>query len=243
MVRRMDNASDTAELAFTAVRRKRLFEDVAGQIRKLIAEGALQPGDLLPPERQLAERFGVSRNSVRDALRVLELTGLVVTRHGEGNVVADVSAETLVAPISLLLVRKRKLVIELLDVRKMLEPGLAARAARHATREQIDALEDILRRQREKAARGESTVEEDSQFHYTIALAAQNSVVLKLLDVLMDLLRETRARSLQVAGRLERSLAGHRRVLEAIKARDAAAAERAVRKHLEEIASIVLKEL
>jgi GntR family transcriptional repressor for pyruvate dehydrogenase complex len=125
----------------------------------------------------------------------------------------------------------------------MLEPGLAARAARHATREQIAALEDVLRRQREKAQRGESTVEEDAQFHYTIALAAQNSVVLKLLDLLMDLLRETRARSLQVAGRLERSLAGHRRVLEAIKAHDPVAAERAVRKHLEEISAIVLKEL
>jgi GntR family transcriptional regulator, transcriptional repressor for pyruvate dehydrogenase complex len=239
----MENASEMAELAFTTVRRKRLFEDVAGQIRKLIADGALQSGDLLPPERQLAERFGVSRNSVRDALRVLELTGLIVSRHGEGNVVADVSAEALVAPIALLLVRKRKLVAELLDVRKMLEPALAARAARHATSEQIALLEDILRRQREKSLRGESTVEEDSEFHYTIALAARNSVVLKLLDVLMDLLRETRARSLQVAGRLERSLAGHRRVLEAIKAHDAAAAERAVRKHLEEIASIVLKEL
>jgi GntR family transcriptional repressor for pyruvate dehydrogenase complex len=243
MVRRMENASEAAELAFTAVRRKRLFEDVAGQIRKLIVDGAIQPGDLLPPERQLAERFGVSRNSVRDALRVLELTGLIVSRHGEGNVVADVSAETLVAPIALLLVRKRKLVHELLDVRKMLEPGLAARAARHATRDQIETLEDILRRQREKALRGESSVEEDTQFHYTIALAARNSVVLKLLDVLMDLLRETRARSLQVEGRLERSLAGHRRVLEAIKARDPVAAERAVRKHLEEIAAIVLKEL
>ena len=87
------------------------------------------------------------------------------------------------------------------------------------------------------------TSDEDSEFHYTIALAARNSVVLKLLDVLMDLLRESRARSLQVEGRRERSLAGHRRVLEAIKRRDAAAAERAVRQHLEEIESIVLKEL
>jgi GntR family transcriptional regulator, transcriptional repressor for pyruvate dehydrogenase complex len=234
---------DAAELAFTAVRKKRVFEDVARQIQKLIVDGVLEPGDLLPPERQLAECFGVSRNSVRDAIRVLEFTGLVLARHGEGNVVADVSAETLVAPIALLLVRKRKLVVELLDVRKMLEPALAARAALHASDEQISLLESILRRQRDKALRGQVTVEEDTEFHYTIALAARNGVVLKLLDVLMDLLRETRTRSLQVEGRLQRSLAGHRRVLEAIKARDAAAAERAVREHLEEIESMVLKGL
>jgi GntR family transcriptional repressor for pyruvate dehydrogenase complex len=234
---------DASELSFTAVRKTRLFEDVARQVQALIVDGVLKPGDLLPPERQLAERFGVSRNSVRDAIRVLELTGLVVARHGEGNVVADVSTETLLAPIAQLLLRKRKLVAELLDVRKLLEPGLAARAAVHASEDQIASMEGILSRQRAKALRGESTVEEDSEFHYAIALAAQNGVVVKLLDMLMDLLRETRSRSLQVQGRLERSLAGHRRVLEAIKRRDPAAAERAVRRHLEEIESIVLKEL
>jgi GntR family transcriptional repressor for pyruvate dehydrogenase complex len=234
---------DASELSFTAVRKKRLFEDVARQVQALIVDGVLKPGDLLPPERQLAERFGVSRNSVRDAIRVLELTGLVVARHGEGNVVADVSTETLLAPIAQLLLRKRKLVAELLDVRKLLEPGLAARAASNASDEDIARMESILSRQRDKALRGESTVEEDSEFHYAIALAAQNGVVLKLLDMLMDLLRETRVRSLQVEGRLERSLAGHVRMLEAIKRRDPAAAERAVRRHLEEIASIVLKVL
>jgi GntR family transcriptional regulator, transcriptional repressor for pyruvate dehydrogenase complex len=230
-------------LSFTAVRRTRLFEDVARQVQALIVDGVLKPGDLLPPERQLAERFGVSRNSIRDAIRVLELAGLVVARQGEGNVVADVSASTLVAPIALLLTRKRKLVAELLDVRKMLEPALAARAAAHASDEQIARLEDILRRQRERALRGEPTVEEDSEFHYVLALAARNSVVLKLLDVLMDLLRETRARSLQTPGRPEKSLAGHRRILEAVKRRDPEAAERAVRQHLEEIESIVLRKL
>ncbi len=232
-----------AEPTFTTVRKRRVFEDVARQIQRLIIDGVLKPGELLPPERQLAERLGVSRTSVRDAIRTLELTGLVVARHGEGNVVADVSPDTLVAPLATLLLQKRKLVAELLDVRKILEPALAARAAVHASAEQVAHLEDVLRRQAEKAARGESTVEEDSEFHYTVALAAGTSVVRKLLDVLMDLLRETRARSLQVEGRLQRSLAGHRHVLQAIRRHDAAEAERAVRQHLEEIEAIVMKRL
>ena len=91
--------------------------------------------------------------------------------------------------------------------------------------------------------RGEPTIDEDSEFHYAIALAARNSVVLKVIDLLMDLLRESRTRSLQVPGRLERSVAGHRRILRALQRRDPNAAEAAVRKHLKEIEEIVLRQL
>ena len=231
------------EVAFTAVRKTRVFEGIAQQIQRLIVDGTLKPGDRLPPERELAERFGVGRSSVRDAIRTLELVGLVVPRHGEGTVVADISPEAVVTPIASVLLRKRELIGELLDVRKMIEPPLAARAAVRATEEDVARLEDVLRRQREKMLRGESTVEEDTEFHYLVALAAKNSVVRSVLDVLMGLLRETRALSLQTRGRPQRSLAGHRRVLEAIKRHDPAAAERAVREHVEEIEAIVLKKL
>jgi len=230
-------------VVFTAVRKTRVYEGVAQQIQRLIADGALKPGDRLPPERELVERFGVSRSSVRDAIRVLELIGLVIPRQGEGTVVADVSADALVAPIASALVRKRELIAELLDVRKMIEPALAARAAARATPADVEKLEEVLDRQRRKTEAGEPTVEEDTEFHYRIALAAGNSVVRKVLDVLMDLLRETRARSLQVSGRPQRSLAGHRRVLEAIRRGDAAAAERAVRLHLEDVERMILKRL
>ena len=90
---------------------------------------------------------------------------------------------------------------------------------------------------------GELGIEEDSEFHYSVALASDNTVVLKVVDVLMDLLRETRERSLQVEGRQEKSLAGHRRILSALKRRDAIAAEAAMRRHLREIETIVLKKL
>ncbi len=232
-----------ADVAFTAVRKTRLFEGVAQQIQRLIADGKLKTGDLLPPERELAERFGVSRSSVRDAIRTLELVGLVVPRQGEGTVIADVSPEAVVRPIASVLGRKRELIGELLDIRRMIEPALAARAAVRASPEEIARLEDILRRQHEKTLKGEPAVEEDAEFHYQIALAARNSVVRRVIDVLMRLLRETRARSLQTHGRAQRSLAGHRRILDAIKRHDADAAERAVRRHVEEIEAIVLKKL
>ena len=205
---------------FEAVRKTKLYEEVAKQIERLIVEGGLKPGDKLPPERELAELFQVSRSSLRDAIRTLELTGLLEPRHGEGTVVCDLSADLLVNPLANMLTRKRELVAELLDVRKMLEPPLAARAAAHASPEEIAYLEDILRRQKEMVRRGELAIEEDSEFHYTIAMAAKNSVVQKVLDVLMDLLRTSRERSLQVEGRRQRSLEGHRRILKAIRQRD-----------------------
>jgi len=228
-----------AKPEFESIRRNKVYEEVARRLEKLIAEG-LKPGDMLPPERELAETFGVSRSSVRDAIRRLELLGMVEPRQGAGTVVRELSTDAVINPLTMALVQKRKLVVELLDVRKMLEPPLASRAATHASPDDIIELEDILRRQDEKLGRGEAAIEEDNEFHYTIAMASDNSVVLKVLDVLMDLLRETRERSLQVEGRPHKSIAGHRRILSAIKRHDALAAELAMRRHIEEVSEIVL---
>lgn len=237
------NLVATAKAEFEAVRKTKVYEEVARQIERLISDGLLKPGDKLPPERELVEMFQVSRSSVRDAIRALELMGLVEPRQGEGTVVRDLTAGSLVNPLASMLVRKRELVGELLDVRKMIEPPLVGRAAARASAEEIAHLEDILRRQREKVRRGESAIEEDSEFHDAIARAAKNSVVMRVMDVLMDLLRESRERSLQVEGRPQRSFAGHRRILRAIRRRDAAAAEAAMKQHLEEIEEIILKKL
>ncbi len=224
---------------FEAVRRNRIYEEVARQIEKLVRE-KMKPGDMLPPERQLAETFGVSRSSVRDAIRTLELSGLVEARQGLGTVVRERSADAVLNPLTSVLVQKRKLVSELLDVRKMIEPPLARRAAVHATAEEVAEMEAVLRRQQEKMKGGELAIDEDAEFHYAIALASDNTVVLKVIDVLMDLLRDTRERSLQVEGRPERSLAGHQEILDAIKRRDQAGAEAAMCRHIEAVEHIVL---
>lgn len=225
---------------FDAIRRNKLYEEVARQIEGLILK-KLQPGDKLPSERELAEMLGVSRSSIRDAIRSLELVGLVEPRQGAGTIVREVTADSLLNPLSNLLVRQRQQVSELLDFRKMLEPPLAARAATHASAEEIDEMAEILDRQDKKLRLGELPIDEDSEFHYSLAMASGNSVVLKVLDMLMDLLRETRERSLQIEGRPQKSLAGHRRILAAIKRHDAEAAKAAMRRHIEDIEEIVLE--
>jgi GntR family transcriptional repressor for pyruvate dehydrogenase complex len=172
---------------------------------------------------------------------VLELIGLLEPRQGDGTVVRELSPESLAQPLATILVHNQALLAELLDVRKFFEPPLAARAAMLAGPEDIATLEEILARQVARSARGEVAIAEDSEFHYTLAKAARNRVALKVLDVLMDLLLESRQRSLQVPGRVQRSLEGHRRILEAIKRRDAPGAERAMRQHLTEIEDVLLK--
>jgi GntR family transcriptional regulator, transcriptional repressor for pyruvate dehydrogenase complex len=224
---------------FEAVRRNRVYEEVAKQIERLILK-KLRPGDRLPSERELAELLRVSRGSIRDAIRSLELMGLVEPRQGTGTIVRAISTESLTNPFANALKRRKELVSELLDFRKMLEPSLAARAAIHASLDDILEMEEILRRQEEKQKLGDAAVDEDQEFHYSVALASDNSVVLKVLDILMDLLRDTRARSLQVEMRPQKSLAGHRRILAAIKRHDAEAAKSAMRRHLEDVEEIVL---
>lgn len=217
------------------VRRSRVYEHIVEQIHALIADGKLKAGDQLPPERVLAETFRVSRTSVREALRALELSGFVEGRQGGGTFVRAPSADDLVQPLaSALLIGKREL-LDVLEVREMIEPALARLAAHRARAEQIAELEAILDRQAEKVRLGESYPEEDAAFHHVIAIAADNPLVLRLLDVVLDLLRELRAGYLQGGGRPSRSLEGHRRILESIKRQDGEAAFRATLEHISQV--------
>ncbi len=225
------------------VRKTKVYAEVAAQIHRLIADGRLKPGDKLPPERELAEVFGVSRTSVRDAIRVLETQRLLEPRHGEGTVVRQIPIDTIVSSLADALTASKDLTADLFDMRKMLEPPLARAAAFRATAEDMDALEEILERQARRVRAREVTVEEDHAFHYRIATAAKNQVVLRIIDVLMDLLRESRERSLQVGGRAEKSLRGHRRILDAIRQRDPDGAADAMRAHIEEIEAILFPEI
>ena len=224
---------------FEVVRKNKVYEEVAQQIERLILK-KLRPGDKLPSERELAEMLKVSRSSIRDAIRGLELRGLVEPRQGAGTIVRESAVEPLANPFANALKRRKEMVSELLDFRKMLEPPLAARAATHASADEILEMEEILQRQEAKQSQGEPAVAEDAEFHYSVALASGNGVVLKVLDIIMDLLRDTRERSLQVEGRPQKSLAGHRRILAAIKRHDAEGAKSAMRRHIEDVEEIVL---
>jgi GntR family transcriptional repressor for pyruvate dehydrogenase complex len=235
------SAETADDAAREGARSARAYESIVLHVQQLVEEGVLKPGDKLPSERDLAERFGVGRSSVRDAIRILDVRGIVKPRQGGGTVVQAFSSDSLVSELSSVLVRKRALVDELMDVRTIIEPALAARAALHASAEDIAQLERILERQRQRTQRGHPTVDDDYDFHATLARASGNSVMVAVLDTLVNLLSETRRRALQGLARSRASLAGHRAVLRAIQRRDPEAAEAAMRRHIGAVATIILK--
>ena len=217
------------------VKKAKVYHEIVAQLRELIAQGRIKPGDRLPPERELAELFRASRNSVRDALRVLEQMGLIESRQGDGTYVRSVSPEELTEPLALLLLQSRNQMRELWEVRRLLEPAVAEFAAARATEEELAEMASILEAQRRKVEAGFLALEEDTAFHELIAQAARNTVILRVMDTLVDLLRQSRERSLQRGDRPVLSLRGHLRILEALRRRDPQGARSAMLQHLREM--------
>jgi len=223
-----------------AIRKTRVYQDIVTQFKDLIADGKLRPGDQLPSERELSETFQVSRASVREAIRTLESMGFLETRQGEGTYIAP-SVETLLASVTSALDHRRDFFLQVFEARKTLEPAIAALAAERATPELVEQLETILTEQARQVAEGETGVDADTRFHAALAEAAENRVLLRLNEAIMDSLRETRERSLQTDGRPARSLAGHRQILAAIREQDPESARKAMLHHLETIEHNVLQ--
>jgi GntR family transcriptional repressor for pyruvate dehydrogenase complex len=228
--------TDPTKPAIVPIRRVKLYEEVAARIRSLIASGELGPGQALPSERKLAEQFRVGRTVIREAIRQLEVSGLVESRHGGGNYVREVTVEHLVAPIATVLNGMVHLREELVDARLLFEPQMARAAATRATPEDLRGLEDIIRRQEERVANGRSGAEEDAEFHDLLARATRNTVVERIMEVIDGLLEDSQARLFRSVERSEISLEGNRRILEAVLRHDQEAAQEAMVEHLGDIA-------
>jgi GntR family transcriptional repressor for pyruvate dehydrogenase complex len=230
---------DETKPAIEPIRRVKLYEEVAARIRDLIADGELRPGQTLPSERKLAEQFKVGRAVIREAIRQLEVSGLVESRHGGGNYIREVTVEHLVAPIASVLNGMSHLREELMDARLFFEPQIARAAAARATPEDLRLLEDVIRRQEEHAANGRSGAEEDAEFHDLLARATHNTVVERVMEVIDNLLEDSQARLFRSVQRSRISLEGNRRILEAVRSHDQEAAQKAMVEHLEDIARLL----
>lgn len=231
------------DLTIEPIKKQRIPEQIAERIRQMIVEGTLRPGEPLPAERDLAQRFGVSRGSVRDAVRMLELIGLLDTRHGEGTFVQELSVDNLVTPLATVLAANQRLQEELLDVRRMFEPAVARQAAARVTDEELAEMQHILDAQQAKVEAGQTAIAEDSAFHCAIARATHNQVVARIMETVNDLLIESRKITLRQEGRPLRSLEGHRAVVAALRRRDPEAAFRAMHAHVDQIAGLLRQTL
>jgi GntR family transcriptional repressor for pyruvate dehydrogenase complex len=222
-----------------AVKKKRVYEDIVQQIRNLIQKGKLKQGDQLPTERELVDTFKVSRASVREAIRYLESMKFVKSRQGDGTYVIASSEEALIQPLATALFLEKDSLMDIFTIRKFIEPQVAKLAAENATASEINELEEILEEQAKDLGNGLNLTKTDSEFHNLLTRIAKNRVLERLLFAILDLLAQTREKYLQVEGRAQKSLKGHREVLSAIKARNPVAARQAMRRHLEEIERIL----
>lgn len=216
--------------------------EVAARIRVMLASGELVPGDRLPAERRLAEAFGVSRNSVREAIRVLTNQGLIVSKIGSGTYVADVQGEEFAAALAGVVAQERKRLSDIFQVRLLLEPQIAALAARYRTEEELAKLRDLLETQRQAIATTGDGHAEDQAFHARLAAMTGNTVIERLAATISDIVGESRADGLQPKERQRASVLAHERILEALHEGDARAAEKAMRNHLESIRGMLFPE-
>jgi GntR family transcriptional repressor for pyruvate dehydrogenase complex len=237
-VKRFTHASGDEARLIAPIKKTRVAEEVADRIRVLMLDGTFPPGEPLPSERHLAERFGVSRGSIRDALRTLETIGLLETRHGQGTFPHELSVERLVAPLASVMAYRSDLQEELLDVRRMFEPAVARAAAERVTEEDLADLQRILDVQRHKLKNGQSAIAEDTAFHAILARATRNRVVMSIMATLNDLLVESRTQSLRQKGRPARSIDGHEAVVAALRRHDPEGATHAMFNHIDQIADL-----
>jgi GntR family transcriptional regulator, transcriptional repressor for pyruvate dehydrogenase complex len=219
------------------IRRSPLYEEVVERLRTFIDVQQLRPGDRLLSERELAQRLGVSRTSVRQAMTALKVAGLVEIRHGDGVFLLR-SPEDVVPSLAQGLLDSHEKLPAVMEVREALEAQTARLAARRRTDEDLHEMRQALTEMSALVDAGEEAAAADRHFHGAIAAASHNEFLAGVMDQLADLFEQTRRASLSRPGRPPRSLMAHDAILHAIEAQDEDAAAQAMRDHLQVVADI-----
>lgn len=232
----MARRAQPPHLGLVPVARSRLYELLAEQLVEHAQKAGLSPGDRLPAERALAEQFGVSRTSVRQALVSLEVQGVVEIRHGGGVFLAEPRRGD---PLRRLSERAERL-SDIHVVREALEVKIAELAAEHCRDEDRRLMECALEEMQDDLGRGGSGAAADAAFHRAVTVASHNPVMVDLMEYVADRIWESRIESLSQPGRGPVSLAGHREIAAAIVRGDPPGAGAAMRAHLGIVATVEL---
>lgn len=212
--------------------RRSLHKDVADRLTDMIVSAEYPEGSLLPPERQLCEQMGVSRTVIREAIKSMETQGLVQIDRGRGTVVREPQYGMLGDSLKLLLRRRGDRVRHLIEMRKILEVGVAALAAERRTEMNLTAMERCLAVMRQNPGKPEGYVDADVQFHVEIAQATQNPALLVLLEPLSELLRESRVQTYCGPQMVKLRLKQHEQIFKMIRIQDVQGARTAMSDHL-----------
>jgi GntR family transcriptional repressor for pyruvate dehydrogenase complex len=230
---------------FQDVSRGKMSVSIINQIREAILAGRLKPGDHLPAERELLTQFGVSRFTLREALRSLETMGFIDIRKGVGGgpVVKEVDMNVTRQAIANFLHFRDVSIEDLSEVRKLIEPYLASSMAERIDDQDIEHLESLNEACRRTLERGEDIVggEHEVDFHIHLARATGNPVLMMILDFVNRLLVEAKLEIKPGPDFSHRVVEAHQRILDALKARDGQAAAQAMHEHVAEVEAEMLR--
>lgn len=221
---------------FSPIKNTKVYEQVIDQIKNMIVDGTLKKGDKLPSERELVQELQVSRTSIREALRALEIIGLVECRQGEGNYIKQSFESSLFEPLSIMFMLQESSMEEVLDLRKIIEVETAALAARQISDEEIENLSQLINKL--KDTYDEKTgVQIDKEFHYEIAKASKNYLILNILITVSSLIdnfiKDARSKILEEEKNKSALIAQHENIFLGLLHHDPKEAADAMRQHLE----------
>ncbi len=219
-----------------------LAQNIVQQLIEIIMNGTIKPGDKLPPEKQLMEMFGVGRSSLREAIRALITLGLVEVRVPEGTFVSNSFGGFFTKHLALMSRISFDNIIDLVEARIAIEVDIAEIAARKASVEDNDRLNEVLKLMRE-AKENEQFLQADLQFHLLLAEIAKNSFMLHVMNILRDITREWILKVIQLPSSKELATKQHEKIAEAIKNNDVIAAGKSMREHLESVSELLMNKV
>ncbi|MBY0755376.1 FadR family transcriptional regulator [Clostridium sardiniense] len=214
----------------------KVYEEVVERIKKMIEEGELKIGDKLPTERAMAEELNVSRASIREAIRSLEVIGLIESIQGAGNYIKNDFSEILLEPLSMMFMLQQGSAIDIYELREVLELSTIMLSAERISKEELKKLKELIEKFKESDIESNNVII-DKEFHYTIVKSANNPLITNLLNVLSQVIdkfiTDSRKNILESSENKERLLKLHERVYIALENRNSLEAYTALKEHFE----------
>jgi len=221
---------------FSPIKNTKVYEQVMDQIREMIDNGVLKKGDKLPSERDLVEELQVSRASIREALRALEVIGLIECRQGEGNFIKSSFQDNLFEPLSIMYTLEGTNPEDILELRKIMEVEASGLAAKRITDEQLGELKEIMERF-ENCSDENMNAMIDKELHYKIAEYSGNVLIFNILRTVShlvdDFIKDTRKLIIADQEKKKILLLQHKEIYLAIEMHSSVAARKAMRQHLD----------
>jgi GntR family transcriptional repressor for pyruvate dehydrogenase complex len=222
------------ETTFSPLQKQQtVAEAISAEILDLLRQKELKPGDKLPPERELAEMLGVSRPSLREALRALSIMKVVEVRQGDGTYVSALKTEELVKHLEFVFMLDDSTTLQLFEARKIVETGNASLAAERINDEELAALHACLKKSEYSVDDPEVFMQADIELHEIITHAARNPMLERFMTSIRTLGHASRYRTSRMAGVTETVVKHHRKIVNALEAHDPEATSAAMLQHLE----------